>query len=172
MRELHEGIELLRSEREGGPFVWRNWDKWVDRCEQVVTWLDQQVIESKDSSALASSEAWKKRGFVCGVEWPMFRQMIEKYRMWLEEHYGGLQKINQRLVFAHNDVSFLSSPQIGCFFEANIFAPRPNTATSFALCPLENLPSSCLRTNTNSLSSSTSNMPMRTCPGWSLQITS
>lgn len=107
MRELHEGIELLRSEREGGPFVWKNWDKWVNRCEQIVTWLDQQVREGNDGRTLPSSEAWKKRGYVCGVEWPIFRRMIEKYRKWLEEHYGGLQSINQRLVFAHNDVSFL-----------------------------------------------------------------
>jgi choline kinase len=42
---------------------------------------------------------------ICGVEWPVFRQMIEKYRRWLEEQYGGLQKINERMVFAHNDVS-------------------------------------------------------------------
>jgi hypothetical protein len=104
MRELHEGIELLRSEREGGPFVWRNWDKWVDRCEQVVTWLDQQVIESKSKTTLAPSEAWKKRGFVCGVEWPKFRKTIEQYRKWLEDHYGGMHNINERLVFAHNDV--------------------------------------------------------------------
>jgi hypothetical protein len=42
---------------------------------------------------------------VCGVEWPVFRQMIEKYRMWLVEQYGGIDKINERLVFSHNDVS-------------------------------------------------------------------
>ena len=42
---------------------------------------------------------------ICGVEWPVFRQMIEKYRKWLEEQYGGIEKINERMVFAHNDVS-------------------------------------------------------------------
>jgi len=97
MRELHEGIELLRSEREGGPFVWRNWDKWVDRCEQVITWLDQQNLENMNTSA---------RGLVCGVPWPQFRKMIEKYRGWLEERYGGIQNINRRLVFAHNDAQY------------------------------------------------------------------
>ncbi|OBT52549.1 hypothetical protein VE04_07752, partial [Pseudogymnoascus sp. 24MN13] len=30
MRELHDGIELLETERDEGPFVWRNWDKWVE----------------------------------------------------------------------------------------------------------------------------------------------
>jgi choline kinase len=105
MRELHEGIDLLKEEREAGPFVWQNWDKWVQRCEQVVTWLDQQVKECNQEQIQSPADKWKKRGFVCGVEWPLFRQTIEKYRTWLEEQYGGIDKINERLVFAHNDVS-------------------------------------------------------------------
>jgi choline kinase len=105
MRELHEGIDLLSKEREGGPFVWRNWDKWVNRCEQVVTWLDQQVREAMPDAVLSKADLWKQHGFVCGVEWPVFRQMIEKYRKWLDDQYGGADKVKERLVFAHNDVS-------------------------------------------------------------------
>jgi choline kinase len=107
MRELHEGIDLLREEREAGPFVWQNWDKWVDRCEQIVTWLDQQITDSKPDSAHTGPDKWKNKGYVCGVEWPVFRLMIEKYRRWLEERYGGVDKINERMVFSHNDVSWL-----------------------------------------------------------------
>ncbi|KAJ4983271.1 choline/ethanolamine kinase [Stagonosporopsis vannaccii] len=106
MRELHEGIDLLKSEREAGPFVWQNWDKWVDRCEQVVTWLDEQILEHGDAPITSASDRWRKRGLICGVEWPVFRQMIEKYRRWLEEQYGGLEKINERMVFAHNDTQY------------------------------------------------------------------
>ena len=102
MRELHEGIDLLKKEREAGPFVWQNWDKWVDRCELIVNWMDQKVRESRKDS---SSDTLKKRGYVCGVEWPVFKQMIYKYRKWLEDQYGGIDKINERMVFAHNDVS-------------------------------------------------------------------
>jgi choline kinase len=105
MRELHEGIDLLKKEREAGPFVWQNWDKWVSRCEYIVTWLDQQVRESNQGISRASSDKWKKRGYVCGTEWPMFKQTIYKYRKWLEDQYGGIDKINERMVFAHNDVS-------------------------------------------------------------------
>lgn len=105
MRELHEGIDLLKSEREAGPFVWQNWDKWVERCEQVVTWLDQQILENGDAPVTLASDRWRKRGLICGVEWPVFRQMIERYRRWLEEQYGGIDKINERMVFSHNDVS-------------------------------------------------------------------
>jgi choline kinase len=43
MRELHDGIELTDKERNDGPFVWLNWDKWVARVESVVSWLDREV---------------------------------------------------------------------------------------------------------------------------------
>ncbi|KAF1844377.1 kinase-like protein [Cucurbitaria berberidis CBS 394.84] len=106
MRELHEGIDLLKHEREAGPFVWQNWDKWVDRCEQIVTWLDQQILESKQDATQSATGRWKERGFVCGVQWPIFRQTVEKYRTWLENQYGGLEKINERMVFSHNDTQY------------------------------------------------------------------
>ncbi|KAF2265156.1 kinase-like protein, partial [Lojkania enalia] len=106
MRELHEGIDLLEKERNDGPFVWRNWDKWVNRCGQVISWLDEQILEYQKNSTSSASDAWKQRGFICGVQWPIFRQMIEKYRQWLEEQYGGPGGVNERLVFAHNDAQY------------------------------------------------------------------
>lgn len=104
MRELHEGIDLLPNEREAGPFVWQNWDKWIDRVDQVVTWLDKQIMEGTQGAVHSASDRWKDRGLICGVEWPVFRKMVEKYRAWLDEQYGGKAKVNERLVFAHNDV--------------------------------------------------------------------
>lgn len=106
MRELHEGIDLLRDERDAGPFVWRNWDKWVDRCEQIVTWLDKEIQQDNQQPTQNPADEWRQRGLVCGVEWPVFRQMVQKYRVWLEDKYGGLDKINERLVFAHNDTQY------------------------------------------------------------------
>lgn len=104
MRELHEGIDLLEEEREEGPMVFRNWDKWVDRCEQVTNWLDKE-LQSKHNETKAASEPWRQRGFVCGVPWPTFRKAVENYRKWLVAAYGGIQEIKRQLVFAHNDVS-------------------------------------------------------------------
>lgn len=104
MKELHEGIELLREEREGGPMVLKNWDKWVDRCEQVINWLDKE-IQSEHNDVKAQSEPWRRRGFVCGVPWPMFRKAVDDYRKWLVAGCGGTQGIKRQLVFAHNDVS-------------------------------------------------------------------
>jgi choline kinase len=105
MRELHEGIDLLQTEREAGPFVWQNWDKWITRVEYVMTWLDKKIIEGKQGAVQSAADKWKDRGLICGVEWPLFRQVVYKYRQWLDEQYGGQAKVNERLVFAHNDVS-------------------------------------------------------------------
>ncbi|KAL4893718.1 kinase-like domain-containing protein [Aspergillus ambiguus] len=105
MRELHEGIELLGEEREGGPMVFKNWDKWVDRCEQVTNWLDKE-LQSKHNETKAASESWRRRGFVCGVTWPTFRKAVENYRKWLVAAYGGMQEIKRQLVFAHNDTQY------------------------------------------------------------------
>ena len=104
MRELHEGVELLAHERSAGPFAWQNWDKWIGRCDEVGSWLDDQILSEKAHRGASTSEAWRSRGFVCGVEWPMFRKTVEKYRVWLERQYGGPGGIRDELVFAHNDV--------------------------------------------------------------------
>lgn len=104
MRELHDGIELLEEERLGGPFVWKNWDKWVDRCEQIITWLDKEIMAGQNDSN-PHNEPWMQRGFVCGVPWPQFRKAVDSYRKWLHASYGGTAGIRQQLVFAHNDVS-------------------------------------------------------------------
>jgi len=102
MRELHDGIELLDKERDDGPFVWRNWDKWVQRVEEIVLWLDDQVNRKQsDDAASATSD----RAFVCGTEWHVFNKAVQEYRKWLLKQAGGLQKQSNQLVFAHNDVS-------------------------------------------------------------------
>ena len=106
MRELHDGVELLDEERELGPYVWQNWDKWVERCEEVIPWLDGQINSGTQEPVKSRSEMWKKRGLVCGMEWADFRKTVEQYRRWLNEQYGGAASVKQELVFAHNDVSF------------------------------------------------------------------
>lgn len=103
MRELHEGIDLLEEEREGGPAVFKNWDKWVDRCEQVTSWLDKEIL-SPDNKRKSQQEPWRRRGFVCRVPWPVFRKAVEDYRKWLIANCGGWYGVKQQLVFAHNDV--------------------------------------------------------------------
>ena len=109
MRELHDGIELLENERDEGAFVWRNWDKWKDRCEEVISYLDNQILAGKQGSISSHAEDWKKRGLVCAVEWAEFRAAVRKYRDWLYDQYGGVEIVREKLVFAHNDVSACSN---------------------------------------------------------------
>lgn len=106
MRELHDGIDLLEEERESGPFVWVNWDKWVDRCERIITYLDKEILPPRPGQAMSKVRAWRSRGFVCGVEWPFFRKTVDKYRKYIVEAHGGKKGIKERLVFAHNDTQY------------------------------------------------------------------
>ncbi|KAL9102894.1 MAG: hypothetical protein Q9163_002017, partial [Psora crenata] len=106
MRELHDGIELLEEEREAGAFIWRNWDKWVERCEDVISWLDAQILGDTQGPARSNADGWKRRGLVCGVQWSTFRRAVDKYRGWLYKQYGGSAGIKQDLVFAHNDTQY------------------------------------------------------------------
>ncbi|PQE21325.1 Choline kinase protein [Rutstroemia sp. NJR-2017a WRK4] len=129
MRELHDGVELLEKEREEGPFVWRNWDKWVDRCQEIITYLDKQILEGSSSKSVRG-ESWKDRGLVCGVEWPVFRAAVEKYRKWLEASYGGFENMSRSLVFAHNDT------QYGNILRLVPEPPTPGLAPSPLLLPL------------------------------------
>lgn len=105
MRELHDGIELLEEELNGGPAVFLNWDKWVDRCEKVISWLDKQVKAAENGKCKVPSR-YTKQGLICGVEWPKFRAAVDKYRKMLYETYGGKRGVRQQLVFAHNDTQY------------------------------------------------------------------
>ncbi|KAL9128194.1 MAG: hypothetical protein Q9217_003094 [Psora testacea] len=106
MRELHDGIELLEEEYEGGASIWRNWDKWVERCEEVISWLDAQILANGQAPARSKADNWKKRGLICGVEWPVFSRAVREYRAWLYDQEGGSTGIKQKLVFAHNDTQY------------------------------------------------------------------
>ena len=105
MRELHDGIELLKEEREAGAFVWHNWDKWKERCEEVISWLDAQMIGKKQGPARSKADEWKAKGLICGVEWSIFRRAVRDYRDWLNKQFGE-EAIKQGLVFAHNDTQY------------------------------------------------------------------
>ncbi|KAF2222673.1 kinase-like domain-containing protein [Elsinoe ampelina] len=99
MRELHDGVELLYSEREDGPFVWRNWDKWLARVQKIVEWMDKK---SKDEAA----NEGKEPSYVCGTNWAVFHDTLFKYRKWLDRQSGGRKELSEALVFAHNDTQY------------------------------------------------------------------
>ena len=139
MRELHDGIELLEDERDEGPFIWRNWDKWKERCEEVISYLDSRILAGRQGSTMSCEEEWKNRGLVCGVEWSVFRSAVRRYRDWLSEQYGGANGIREKLVFAHNDVRHLEGVRwnevVICDADNQL---RHSTGTYFGLILVEN----------------------------------
>jgi choline kinase len=108
MRELHDGIELLPHEREGGPQVWRAWDQWKENVERIMTFLDRQLDDARKAEDTrrrnSVMHAWKGNGYICGVPWPQFRDTVERFRAYLLGLYADQKALNEQLVFAHNDV--------------------------------------------------------------------
>ncbi|KAK0613078.1 kinase-like domain-containing protein [Bombardia bombarda] len=125
MRELHDGVELLEEEKDEGPSVWMNWVKWLEQAEKTVMFLDKQLLtEPPQGAVVGPKDAWKTRGFVCGVEWAAFKAMVQKYRKFLDDYYGNRKRIRDKLVFAHNDTQY-----------GNILRIRPDDKKSPLLQP-------------------------------------
>ncbi|KAI1806967.1 kinase-like protein [Daldinia bambusicola] len=124
MRELHDGIELLDKEMDGGPMVLRNWDSWLNRTSRVVTYLDRKILSGNPGPVRSPADAWKSRGLVCGVEWAVFKGLVDKYRKFLDEHYGSPRALRESLVFAHSDTQY-----------GNILRVRPDDEKSPLLQP-------------------------------------
>ncbi|KAM0283513.1 hypothetical protein ACHAQH_002464 [Verticillium albo-atrum] len=124
MRELHDGIELLDCERQAGPSVWGNWDKWLENVEKRVLAVDEESRARIAGEARKPTSTFQGQGFVCGVEWPKFRAMVEKYRAHLTSFYRSEEDIKDRLTFAHNDTQY-----------GNILRVRPDDKKSPLLKP-------------------------------------
>ncbi|CAN6609415.1 choline kinase [Trichomonascus vanleenenianus] len=92
MRELHDNIELLASERDQGPAVWRNLSRWFDRAAIVLNRL-----EARDPGATAR---------ILQSDFASFRAMVAKYRKWITQQYGGEEEVRKELVFCHNDAQY------------------------------------------------------------------
>jgi choline kinase len=105
MRELHDGMELLEDEKDGGPAVFKNWDSWLVRVSQAISFLDAKILAGNRGPVRNPADAWKERGFVCGTDWPTFKAMFDRYRQYIFDRYGGPKVVREHLVFCHNDVS-------------------------------------------------------------------
>ncbi|KAK4682191.1 hypothetical protein QC764_112930 [Podospora pseudoanserina] len=125
MRELHDGVELLEEEKALGPSVWRNWDKWLAQVEKTVLFLDKQYNDGPNDLSRGPSDSWKKKGYVCGVEWPAFKELVRKYREFLDGQYGDPKKIREKLL-----LMFGAQTQYG-----NILRVRPDDQKSPLLQP-------------------------------------
>ncbi|KAI1119731.1 kinase-like domain-containing protein [Nemania abortiva] len=124
MRELHDGMELLEDEKIGGPAVLKNWDNWLTRVSQVISFLDAKMLAGGSGPVRNPADAWKEYGFVCGTDWPTFKAMFDKYRQYLFDRYGGTKVVREHLVFCHNDTQY-----------GNILRVRPDDKKSPLLLP-------------------------------------
>ncbi|KAI0204275.1 kinase-like protein [Astrocystis sublimbata] len=124
MRELHDGMELLEDEKDGGPAVLKNWDSWLERISQAISFLDAKLLEGSSASVRNTADAWKDYGFICGTDWPTFKAMFDKYRQHLFDRYGGANVVRDQLVFCHNDTQY-----------GNILRVRPDDKKSPLLQP-------------------------------------
>jgi choline kinase len=110
MRELHDGVELINSEIEAGPFVWQNINKWISRAEYIVKHLENGIAQGDPEMQKLSV----KNLFV-GADFELFKSAISKYEQWLQQVYkGGEWEIRERLVFAHNDVCLRTLSHVHC----------------------------------------------------------
>lgn len=86
MKELHNGIPLLKSEFENGPVSWRKIEKWLGIIEEHPNWIDD-----------------KKRIqdiFNC-QDWFSLKKNVYKYKEWLFKNSP-----KNSLVFCHNDTQY------------------------------------------------------------------
>ncbi|KAM0461953.1 hypothetical protein ACHAPV_002550 [Trichoderma viride] len=125
MRELHEGIEVLVHERENGASVWKNWDQWVDNVGRITSFLDKELDNAPEGERrISAAQAWKTNGYVCGVPWEQFKDVVVRYRAHLNGCYKDKRALKDRLVFAHNDTQY-----------GNILRIRPDDEKSPLLQP-------------------------------------
>lgn len=92
MRELHDGLGLLESEREKGPAIWANYDKWLPRSIELL-----KTMEKKDPGAIER---------ILHSDLDTFLNMVNTYREWVLNRHGGAEEIKNYLVFAHSDTQY------------------------------------------------------------------
>ncbi|KAI1825807.1 kinase-like protein [Xylaria intraflava] len=124
MRELHDGMELLEEEKDGGPAVLKNWDHWLTMVSQAISFLDKKILAGDLGPVRNAADAWKRRGLICGTDWPTFKAMFDRYRQYLFDLYGGPKVVREHLVFCHNDTQY-----------GNILRVRPDDKKSPLLQP-------------------------------------
>ncbi|KAI1365389.1 kinase-like domain-containing protein [Xylaria arbuscula] len=124
VRELHDGMELLEEERDGGPAVLKNWDHWLSKVSEAMNFLDSKITAGDLGPVRSPADAWKERGLVLGTDWPTFKATFDRHRKYLFDRYGGSKVVREHLVFAHNDTQY-----------GNILRVRPDDKKSPLLQP-------------------------------------
>lgn len=90
MKELHIGVPLLKSEREGGATCLTLINKWIKNIEIMgPEWI--------------SNEA-NVKNVILAPSWAKFKEVVQRYGEWLKD--DKTNKIIEKLVFCHNDTQY------------------------------------------------------------------
>lgn len=103
MKELHTGIKLLKWERERGPSVFKNIEKWLPVVKTIIQNPDLGFEEEE----------------IIRTSLTLLESKFEEYKNWV---YGKYKDLNHALVFCHNDTQY-----------GNLLFTSPNLPTSPAI---------------------------------------
>ncbi|KAK9475889.1 kinase-like domain-containing protein [Lipomyces japonicus] len=99
MRELHEGIDLTKDERDAGPSVWLSIQKWAHDAKKTLEQLDDLKKERPNCQFKSTKD-------ILHTDWKTFVNSFEVYKQWLINRYELGEDIKKDLVFAHNDAQY------------------------------------------------------------------
>lgn len=122
MKELHKGVPLLQSERDGGPACWEKINQWIKAIETAgPDWV--QDDENIKHTLLCNS-------------WSEFKAVVQRYCDWL--YSRGSKSVKDSLVFCHNDAQYgnllFTSPVIAA---ENPVHSTLKSSSSTSLFPLD-----------------------------------
>ncbi|ODV61550.1 choline/ethanolamine kinase [Ascoidea rubescens DSM 1968] len=88
MKQLHIGIQLNNPEINNGPSIWKRIDDWLNLAE-----LTLNLNKINASNFLLS-------------DFQTYKNIINKYKLWLYNRYKSIQDLKDSLVFCHNDTQY------------------------------------------------------------------
>ncbi|ODV91717.1 hypothetical protein CANCADRAFT_11673, partial [Tortispora caseinolytica NRRL Y-17796] len=96
MRELHDGVDLTEEERSKGPSAFENIKNWKDRAKKAL-----EAADMRDGKPLGTTAKE-----VLGTDFEKFMEAIEACMESVIAYYKGIERIKEKMVFAHNDAQY------------------------------------------------------------------
>ncbi|KAF2233016.1 hypothetical protein EV356DRAFT_568309 [Viridothelium virens] len=70
----------------------------------MVKWLDEQGRNNTKKDTEIEAGDTSQPIWVCGVEWSIFRETVDKYCRWTEHQHGGYERLREQIPFAHSNL--------------------------------------------------------------------
>ncbi|CCF59631.1 hypothetical protein KAFR_0H02220 [Kazachstania africana CBS 2517] len=114
MKELHNGVPLLKAEIEDGPVCWKKINNWVN------------ILDSKQ---WVHNDENIKKVFHC-QDWEFFKKVVKRYYDWLLKS----NFYDSKMVFCHNDAQYgnllFSAPVVEIEDDKSSVSSTKTTASS------------------------------------------